>query len=339
MRKLFCLVLMVCALFRAEGSESYAVFSGNANLPLAQKIVDFLGVPLGKASVKMFNDGEISIQIDQNVRNKEVYIIQSTCCNCTKSVNDSIMELFLLVRTMKRASAASITAVIPYYGYARQDRKNAPRVPISASDIAMMLERAGADRIISVDLHCGQIQGFFHDAPVDNLYASIVYVPYFIEKGLKNGVVVSPDAGGVDRVKKFQEHLARHGVPTQLAIISKQRAQAGVVDSMQLIGSVEGAEAIIVDDICDTGGTLIKAAELLKANGAVKVYAAITHPVFSGDAIQKIGHSAIDEIIVTDTIALRQAAPANMTVLSVAPLLGEVIRRIHEGDSIAELFQ
>lgn len=338
MRKLFCLVIMVCVFFDVHSAE-YAVFSGNANLPLAQKIADSMGVPLGKATIKGFNDGEISIKINQNVRNKEVFIVQPTCGSISRSVNDNIMELFLLVRTMKRASAASITAVIPYYGYARQDRKSAPRVPISASDVAMMLENAGVDRIIAVDLHCGQIQGFFHNTPVDNLYASIVYVPYFVEKGLQNVVIVSPDAGGVDRAKKFQEHMERHGVPCRLAIISKQRAAAGIVETMNLIGDVEGAETIIVDDMCDTGGTLIKAAELLKEKGAKKVFTAITHPVFSGEAVKKIGASVIDEMVVTDTIALRQEAPANMTVLSVAPLLGEVIRRIHNGDSISELFQ
>lgn len=331
-RILFVLIMFYTAV---HAEDSYLIFSGNANLPLAQKIVDYLGAPLGKATVKKFNDGEISINIQQSVRNKDVFIIQPTC----KSVNDNIMELFLLVRTMKRSSAASITAVIPYFGYARQDRKSAPRVPISASDVAMLLEQAGADRVIAVDLHCGQIQGFFHDTPVDNLYASIVYVPYFAQKGLQKAVVVSPDAGGVDRAKKFKDHLERRGVPCTLAIISKQRADAGVVGAMNLIGSVDGCEAIIVDDICDTGGTLIKAAELLKEMGATKVFAAITHPVFSADAVKKIGDSVIDEMIVTDTIALREPAPANMVVLSVAPLLGEAIRCIQTGGSISELFQ
>jgi len=320
-------------------SDPFIVFSGNANRLLAQEVVNYLGMPLGDASVKKFNDGEISIRINQNIRNKEVFIIQPTCSNSNQSVNDSMMELLLLVRTMKRASAETITAVIPYYGYARQDRKSAPRVPISASDVAMLLEVAGVDRIVAVDLHCGQIQGFFHNAPVDNLYASIVFVPYFVQKGLKKVVIVSPDAGGVDRAKKFQENMRRQGVDTDLAIISKQRAQAGVVESMHLIGSVDGAAAIIVDDLCDTGGTLVKAAELLKAEGATQVFAAITHPVFSGSALEKIRDSVIDEMVVTDTISLRQEPPANVKILSVAPLLGETIKRIHSGDSISELFQ
>jgi ribose-phosphate pyrophosphokinase len=249
-----------------------------------------------------------------------------------------MMELYLLVRTLKRASAGSVTAIIPYYGYARQDRKSAPRVPISASDVAILLESAGVDRVVSVDLHCGQIQGFFHNVPCDNLYASIVYVPYFVEKGLNNAVVVSPDAGGVDRAKRFQECLASQGVNSTMAIISKQRAEAGVIDTMNLIGSVDGADAIIVDDLCDTGGTLIKAAELLKEKGAKRVYAAVTHPVFSKNALEKLGGSIIDEMVVTNTISLRDEAPANIKVLSVAPLLAETIYRIHLGESVSELF-
>lgn len=318
--------------------NSYLIFSGNANKALAEEVAEYLGVSLGKASVKKFNDGEISIKINENVRNKEVFIIQPTCSNASQSVNDSMMELYLLIRTMKRSSAASVTAIIPYYGYARQDRKSAPRVPISASDVAILLEGAGADRIVSIDLHCGQIQGFFHDVPVDNLYASIVYVPYFVEKGLVNAVVVSPDAGGVDRAKKFQEYLSGQGVDANIAIISKQRAEAGVVDTMNLIGSVKDADAIIVDDLCDTGGTLVKAAELLKEQGARNVYAAVTHPVFSKDALVKIGNSVIDEMVVTNTIQLQGERPANIKVLSVASLLAETIQRIHYGESVSELF-
>lgn len=245
----------------------------------------------------------------------------------------------MLIRTIKRASAESITVIIPYYGYARQDRKSAPRVPISAADIALLLEAAGADRIVAVDLHCGQIQGFFHNAPVDNLFASVVFVPYFAEKGLNKVVVVSPDAGGVERANKFMDNLRSHGVKADLAIISKQRSGAGVVDTMNLIGDVKGADAIIVDDLCDTGGTLVKAAQLVKDCGANHVYAAVTHPVFSGDALQKIGASVIDEMVVSDTIALRGEVPANLRCLSVAPLLGETVYRIHYGESISELFE
>lgn len=315
------------------------LFAGNSNLPLAEKVAQYLGVPLGESIVNKFNDGEIQIRIKQNVRNKEVFIIQPTCSTDEQSVNDNLMELILLVRTMKRSSASTITAVIPYYGYARQDRKAAPRVPISAADVALLLEVAGVDRVVTVDLHCGQIQGFFHSAPVDNLYASTVFVPYFVEKDLQKLVIVSPDAGGVERAKKFMENMARHGVEAHLAIISKQRAKAGVIESMNLIGNVEGADVIIVDDLCDTAGTLVQAAQLLKECGASRVFAAITHPVFSGPALERISNSVIDEMVVSDTIPIKKDAPENIRCISVAPLLGEAIRRIHHGESVSDLFQ
>jgi ribose-phosphate pyrophosphokinase len=315
------------------------LFSGNSNTPLAEAVANYLGVPLGKAAVKKFNDGEISIQIGQNVRNKEVFILQPTCPSEKQSINDNLMELFLLVRTMKRSSAASVTAVIPYYGYARQDRKTAPRVPISAADVALLLESAGVDRVVTVDLHCGQIQGFFHNAPVDNLYASTMFVPYFAQKDLNNVVIVSPDAGGVDRAKKFLEKLGKEDILGRLAIISKQRAKAGVVDSMNLIGDVQGADAIIVDDLCDTAGTLVQAAQLLKDNGAARVFAAITHPVFSGPALERIRNSVIDEMVIADTIPLKEGAPENIRCISMAPLLGEAISRIYLGESVSDLFQ
>ena len=320
-------------------SEQAILLSGNANRPLAEKVAEYLDVTLGAATVKQFNDGEISIRIDQSVRNMQVFILQPTCSTEKQSVNDNLMELFLLVRTAKRASAASITAVIPYYGYARQDRKNAPRVPISAADVALMLEVAGVDRVVTVDLHCGQIQGFFRDAPVDNLYAATMFVPYFAQKDLQTVVVVSPDAGGVERAKKFLDGLNKEGVKGQLAIISKQRAGAGVVETMNLIGNVQGADAIIVDDICDTAGTLVLAAKLLKDNGAKRVYAAITHPVFSGAALEKIRDSVIEEMVIADTIPLSKNAPQNITCISIAPLLGEAIRRIYLGESVSDLFK
>lgn len=314
------------------------LFTGNSNASLADKIAAYLDIPVGKASVGKFNDGEIQIRIQQNVRNKSVFILQSTCLSDKQSVNDNLMELYLLVRTLKRASATTITAVIPYYGYARQDRKSSPRVPISAADVALMLEAAGVDRVVTVDLHCGQIQGFFHNAPVDNLYASTVFVPYFVEKGLKNPIIISPDAGGVDRAKKFLEQMGKYGVEAQLAIILKQRSQPGVVASMQLIGDVEDSDVIIVDDLCDTAGTLVQAAQVLKEQGARRVFAAITHPVFSGPALERIEHSVIDELVVSDTIPLAKNAPPNIQVISVAPLLGEAIGRIYLGQSISELF-
>lgn len=320
-------------------TEEAIVFSGNSNLPLAKAIAEYLGISLGKANIARFNDGEISIKIEQNIRNMEVFIIQPTCHTADQSINDSLMELYLLVRTMKRSSAASITAVIPYYGYARQDRKTAPRVPISAADVAMLLEDAGVDRIITVDLHCGQIQGFFHNVPVDNLYASTMFVPYFAQKDLQNAVIVSPDAGGVERTKRFMESIGHMGVDARMAIISKQRAAAGVVDSMNLIGDVNGADAIIVDDLCDTGGTLVKAAQLLKDSGARRVFAAITHPVFSANAMEKIRVSVIDEMVISDTIQLNGDVPSNLTCISVAPLLGEAIRRVYLGESVSDLFK
>lgn len=314
------------------------IFSGNANPELSQKVADCLHIQLGKAKVGRFNDGEIAIQIEDNVRNKDVFIIQPTCISAHQSVNDSLMELCLLIRTMKRASAASITIVIPYYGYARQDRKSKPRVPISAADVAYMLEHAGATRVVTVDLHCGQIQGFFQNIPVDNLYASLVFVPYMASKDLGKVVVVSPDAGGVDRANQFIRGLGRKGVQADLAVISKQRVQAGVVGSMHLLGDVKGADAVIIDDLCDTGGTLVKAAQLLKEEGARRVFAVVTHPVFSGQALKLIGDSVIDEMVIADTIPLRGPAPANLQIISVAPLLANAILRIHLGESIAALF-
>lgn len=320
-------------------SEHGIIFSGNANIPLANEVAKYLEISLGDATVKKFNDGEIQIQINQSVRNKHVFIIQPTCLSSTHTVNDNLMELYLLVRAVKRASTASITAVIPYFGYARQDRKNAPRVPISAADVALLLETAGVDRVLTIDLHSAQIQGFFHNVPVDNLYASTVFVPYFAKKELNQVVVVSPDAGGIDRSKKFLEGLGRHGICGGMAIISKQRSKAGCVDSMQLIGSVEGSDVIIVDDICDTAGTLVQAAQLLKENGALRVYAATTHPVFSGPALKRIRESVIDELVVSDSIPLDGELPGNICSLSVAPLLGEAIRRTYYGESISDLFQ
>lgn len=315
------------------------LFSGNANNELANKVASYLNVSLSQATVKKFNDGEIQIQVQENVRNKDIFIIQPTCPCEQQSINDNIMELFLLIRTMKRASAASITAVIPYYGYARQDRKTTPRVPISAADIASMLEYAGIDRILTVDLHCGQIQGFFRNIPADNLYAASVFIPYLASKDLSNMVIVSPDAGGVDRVNKFIHQLDKRGIKADMALISKQRAGAGVVSSMHLIGDVTGADAIIVDDMCDTGGTLVKAAQLLKDSGAKRVFAVITHPVFSGDALEKIGKSVIDEMIISDTIPLRGQVPHNIRCISISPLVGEAIRCIQVGESVSALFQ
>lgn len=333
---IFCFPL---SSFATEDEGPFLFFAGNSNPVLAQEVAEQLGVPLGSATVSTFNDGETRIRINENVRNRDVVIIQSNCSTATRSVNENIMELYLMIRTMKRASAKSITAVIPYFGYARQDRKTDSRVPISAADIALLLEMAGANRVVSIDLHCGQIQGFFRHIPVDNLYASSALAPYFAAKSLQNTVIVSPDAGGVERAKRFQELLLAFGIESQLAMIVKQRAEAGVVDKMDLIGDVNGADAIIVDDLCDTGGTLVKAAQLLKDKGAVHVYTAITHPVFSGNALEKIGKSPIDEMVITDTIPLKGNAPDNIKTISIAPLLAEAIGRIQSGESVSALFE
>lgn len=339
----FTLLIVVCGLFSPHSSvfsqevcskkiaerpsnlEGAIVFTGNANSALAQEVSSYLNISLGKANVRRFNDGEIQISIEQNVRNKDIFIIQPTCPSEKQSVNDNLMELYLLVRTMKRSAAASITAIIPYYGYARQDRKTGKIESISAADVAMLLEQAGVNRVVTVDLHCGQIQGFFQNVSVDNLYASRVFIPYYVQKGLENVVVVSPDAGGVDRANKFLAGLAESGVDGRLVIISKQRASAGVIESMNLLGDVTDANAIIVDDMCDTGGTLCKAAQLLKDHGAKKVFAAITHPVFSGSALEKIQGSVIEEMVISDTIPLKQKVPSNIRCISIAPLLGHVI--------------
>ncbi len=320
-------------------ADKAIIFSGNANRDLAEKVAAQLQVPLGSATISKFNDGEINIHINESIRGKHVFIIQSTCSCATQSINDNLMELILLIRTCKRASSGTITVVMPYYGYARQDRKSSPRVPISAADVAYLIEVAGADRILTVDLHCGQIQGFFRDIPVDNLYAAPTFIPYLIEQNLQNPVVVSPDAGGVERATKFVQNLERHNVFADMAIISKQRASAGVIGSMNLIGNVQGADAIIVDDICDTAGTLIKAAQLLKDCGAARVFAVITHPVFSCNAMERVSNSAIDELIVADTIPLQGDVPANIIIISINSLIAQAISRIYNGESISKIFE
>jgi len=315
------------------------LFTGNANPELAQKLANYLQIPLGAATVNTFNDGEIQIHIHESVRGKDIFIVQSSCRNSIQGVNDNLMELYLLIRTMKRASANRITVVIPYYGYARQDRRTTSRVPISAADIALMLEIAGVDRIITIDLHCGQIQGFFRDIPVDNLFAYSLFVPHMLGKELRNVVVVSPDTGGLERARRFSEALKKQGMNAEIALISKERVKAGVVGSMHLIGSVQDADAIIVDDICDTGGTLVKAAELIKNSGAHRVFALITHPVFSGNALENIRNSVIEEMVVTDTIPLPKNIPDNIHCISVAPLLGQAILRVQTGQSISIMFE
>jgi ribose-phosphate pyrophosphokinase len=332
----FFILLVSTALYSSE--NSCMLFTGNASTELAQKIADYLQIPLGAATVTKFSDGEIKIHIHESVRGKDIFIVQSGRSH-HQSVNDNLMELYLLIRTMKRASAKRITAIIPYYGYARQDRRTTSRVPISAADIALMFEMAGVDRLITIDLHCGQIQGFFQNTPVDNLFASSLFVSHMIDKNLSNVVVVSPDTGGIERVRRFAEGLQKRGVDAGIALISKERVQSGVISNMQLIGNVEGADAIIVDDMCDTAGTLVKAAQLIKAHGANRVFAVVTHPVFSGDALEKIKNSVIEELVISDTIALKEGVPSNIHCISVAPLLGQAILRVQTGQSISMMFE
>ncbi len=305
------------------------VFSGNANLPLAHEIADYLGIPLGKAEVSQFADGEVFVQIFENVRGADVFVIQPTC----PPVDHHLMELLIMVDALKRASASRITAVLPYYGYARQDRKVQPRVPITAKLVADLITAAGAHRILTLDLHAGQIQGFFN-IPVDHLYATPVQLEYFKERTWQEEtVVVSPDAGGVERARAFAKRLG-----ASLAIIDKRRVGPNEAQIMNVIGEVEGKDVIIIDDIVDTAGTLTKASEALKGKGARRIYASCTHAVLSGQAIDRIEASPIDEVVVTNTIPLGEKSSKKLTVLSVASLLGEAIRRIHREESVSSLF-
>jgi len=316
------------------------LFSGNGNMGLSLEIAKILGINLGKATVGQFADGEVNVQIHENVRGKDVYIIQPTC----PPVNNNLMELLLMVSTLNRASARRITVVIPYYGYARQDRKMQARVPISAADVARLLEAMGVDRVIAVDLHCGQIQGFFGPrVPVDNLDGGIVGLDHFGSKDLHNPVIVSPDAGGVYRAKKFKEGLTHRYEMKDigLAMIIKQRARAGTVDKMDLVGDVADCDCIIVDDMIDTAGTICKAAAVLKEKGARRVFAFASHGLLSGPGIQRIAKSKMEECVILNTIPSSPQREANekLVVLSVAPLLAQTIFNIHAKKSISALFK
>jgi len=322
-------------------SRRCALFAGNSNRDLAEQTGKFLGLPLSDVQVGRFADGEVNIKVNETVRDKDVYILQPVCGRQSdkRSVNDSLMELLLLISTMRRASANKITAVIPYYGYARQDRKMASRVPISAADVAALISTMGVDRVISVDLHCGQIQGFFPPTvPVDNLNAGIVGAYYFAEKSdLTKPVVVSPDAGGVARAKEFRRVLESQGHSgAGLAMIIKQRAAANQIEKMDLVGQVDGCDCIIVDDIVDTAGTLCEAAAQLKQHGARKIYAFITHGLLNGPAPDRLKKSSMDQLVVTNTVPLRPecASLENVKQLSLAPLLAETIRRNIQNESL-----
>ena len=308
------------------------VFTGNANPKLAEAVVQHLGIPLGKALVGRFSDGEVQVEIQENVRGKHVIVLQSTCA----PTNDNLMELMVMVDALKRASARSITAAMPYFGYARQDRRpRSARVAISAKIVANMLEVAGVERVLTMDLHADQIQGFF-DIPVDNIYASPVLLGDLREKNYGNLLVVSPDVGGVVRARALAKQL-----DCDLAIIDKRRPKANVSEVMNIIGEIDGRNCVIMDDMIDTAGTLVKAAEVLKERGAKKVYAYCTHPIFSGPAIERISKgSALDEVVVTNTIPLSDAAKecSKIRQLSVAPLIAETIQRIARGESVMSLF-
>jgi ribose-phosphate pyrophosphokinase len=310
--------------------EGMAIFTGNSNPGLAQKICQYLSMPLGGAEVKTFSDGEIQIEIHENVRLKDVFVLQSTC----SPVNDNLVELLLMIDAFNRSSAKKITAVIPYFGYARQDKKVAPRVPISAKLVADMLTVAGADRIITMDLHAGQIQGFFN-IPVDNLFAAPVLIEYIRNNVRDEMVIVSPDAGGVERARAFAKRL-----DADLAIIDKRRDAPNQAKAMAVIGDVTDKVAIILDDMADTAGTLTEAAEAIKNAGAREIHACCAHPVLSGPAIDRITDSVLKSMVVTDTIPLTEKAAAcdKIKVLTISQLVGEAIIRSFRGDSVTSLF-
>lgn len=310
-------------------NSNLKVFSLNSNQGLATEIVNHIGVELGKSSVSRFSDGEIQINIEESIRGSDVFVIQST----SDPVNEHLMELLIMIDALKRASAATINIVVPYYGYARQDRKARAREPITAKLVANLLETAGATRVIAIDLHAPQIQGFF-DIPVDQLIAVPILGSYFKEKELSDVVVVSPDHGGVTRARRLADRLK-----APIAIIDKRRPRPNVAEVMNIIGDIEGKTAIIIDDIIDTAGTITLAADALVERGAKEVYACCTHPVLSGPAIERINHSSIKELVVTNTITLPEEKKIDkITQLSIAPLLSEAIIRVYERQSVSTLF-
>jgi ribose-phosphate pyrophosphokinase len=311
-------------------NQQLKLFSGNANPLLAKEIGEYLGISLGQVTSSSFSDGEIRIRIEENVRGADVFLVQS-CCH---PVNTSIMELLIMIDALKRSSAYRITTVIPYFGYARQDRKDQPRVPISAKLMADLITTAGANRVLTMDLHAGQIQGFFN-IPVDNLYATPILLDYITKKEGADLVVVSPDAGGVERARAFAKRLQAN-----LAIIDKRREGPNNTQVMNIVGDVQGKSALLLDDIIDTAGTLVQGAQACADNGAKMVWAGCTHPVLSGPALERIQSSCLSEVVVTNTIPLNgkdQLCP-KLRVLSVASLLGEAISRIHEEESVSSLF-
>lgn len=310
-------------------NDGLKIFAGNAHPKLAKEICQIIGVPMGRTYVGRFADGEVEVKIEENIRGKDCFLIQPTC----PPVNENLMELLIMIDAMLRASARRITAVLPYYGYGRQDRKAEPRVPISAKLVAKIIATAGANRVLALDLHAAQIQGFF-DIPVDNLFAMPVILKYFKMKKLNDPVVVAPDPGGVERARAFAKRLN-----AGLAIIDKRRPRPNEAAVMHVIGEVEGKNTIILDDMVDTGGTLVRVSEALKKQEAKKIYAACSHGVLSGDAVSLINSSSLEELIITDSIPLNKKKQTNkIKVLSIAKLLGEAILRIHREESVSALF-
>jgi ribose-phosphate pyrophosphokinase len=320
--------------YMAVGFGELKVFSGSAHPDLAREIAGFLGVSLGQARLKRFPDTEVSFQIDENIRGTDIFVVQPTCASGTVSVDQAIMELMIMIDAFRRSSAARITAVIPYYGYARQDRKDKPRVPISAKLVANVLSAAGANRVLTMDLHKAQIQGFF-DIPVDHLFAAPVIIDYLSRMENPDLTMVAPDAGGAERARAYAKRLN-----AELAVIDKRRTEDGTAEVMNVVGDVQGRTCVIQDDIIDTAGTITKAAAALKANGAEKIFACAVHGVLSGPAIERIEKSPIDKMIVTNTIPLsgEKAKCEKIKVLSVARLLGQAIKSIHEETSVSSLF-
>ena len=307
--------------------SNYMIFSGTANEALANEVAKYLEMPLSPVTVKRFSDGEISVQIAESVRGKDVFIVQPTCA----PANANLMELLIMTDALKRSSAKSITAVVPYYGYARQDRKAAPRVPISAKLVANLMETAGITRMVTVDLHASQIQGFF-DIPVDNLYGAILFMDYIKAKNFPNPIIASPDVGGVTRARYFAKKLG-----LDMVIVDKRREKANESEVMNVIGDVKGKDVIFIDDMIDTAGTMSKGAKALKDLGATSVMACCTHPVLSGPAYERIEEGDLDELVVANTIPQRKASP-KIKVLSTASMLGEVIRRVQNNESVNSLF-
>ena len=308
--------------------SGYMIFSGTSNPELSEEIAKYLEQPLSKATINRFSDGEISVQIAESVRGKDVFIIQPT----SAPANDHLMELLIMTDALKRSSAKSITAVVPYYGYARQDRKAAPRVPITAKLVANLMETAGITRMVTVDLHASQIQGFF-DIPVDNLYGAILFMDYIKSKNFKNPVIASPDIGGVARARYFAKKLG-----LEMVIVDKRREKANESEVMNVIGNVEGKDIILIDDMVDTAGTMVKGAAALKKLGANSVMACCTHPVLSGPAYERIEEGDLDELVVANTIPMDKRS-SKIKMLSTAPMLGEVIRRVNNNESVNSLFE